>query len=161
MSETATSIKKPVIEVELGEAIDQLLAESKQMEHVERRAELRHPFLGLVSVTSMETGKGLISAFSREISRSGIGLLHYKELRPGPVLLTLTSPAGTKLEVVTDILWCRPMGEGWFVSGGRSLSQRNQLPRVRRTKAVSPAVRFDVQRHRAFDVGEEALWLAV
>jgi hypothetical protein len=108
-------------EIGIPDAVDCLLAESNHNEFAERRVEPRFPFFAPVSGMVVDGDGSLFSAFSREISRSGIGLLHNMELKPGRVVITITSAAGTKFNMSTEILWCKPAGEGWFLSGGRFL----------------------------------------
>jgi hypothetical protein len=40
---------------------------------------------------------------------------------PGEFTLTISSPTGAAVNVRTEIIWCRPCGEGWYLSGGRFL----------------------------------------
>ena len=49
----------------------------------------------------------------------GIGLLHSVPLPPETVTIRLRGPGGTAMAVQTQILWCKPCGEGWYLSGGQ------------------------------------------
>lgn len=59
-----------------------------------------------------------ISAMTREISRTGIGLLHRGAVSPGPVIVRMASETR---EFQYDVLleWCHPCDNGMFMSGGR------------------------------------------
>jgi hypothetical protein len=98
------------------EIVHQLLEEARAQELTDRRAEIRHPFFAPVDVRINDTH---LSAFAREISPLGIGLLHNAPLAPETVMLRLRGPGGTTLAIQTQILWCKPCGEGWYLSGGR------------------------------------------
>ncbi len=67
------------------------------------------------------TGRGnVISAMSREISRSGIGLLHRGSISPGEVTVKMASET-REFEYRVLIEWCTPCENGMFLSGGRFL----------------------------------------
>jgi hypothetical protein len=100
-----------------GKAIYQLIVEAQAEVARDRRAEARLPFFRPVSI-KMADGH-LYSAFSREISAYGIGLIHNIELKPGAVELIIPSEEGHSIYVRARIVWCESCGEGWFVSGGQ------------------------------------------
>lgn len=100
-----------------GKAIYQLIVEAQSLENKDRRRDVRYAFFRPVSV-EVEDGHRY-SAFSREISASGIGLIHNIELPMGEVEINVSSEAGYSIRVRTQIVWCQPCGEGWFISGGR------------------------------------------
>ena len=104
---------------ELRIAVSDLLQEAWSEESSERRVEQRHPFFRPVSIQLASDPQRLVSAFAREISPGGIGLLHSMQLEPGEATLSILRSNGRPLCVRTEILWCRPCGEGWYLSGGR------------------------------------------
>ena len=57
--------------------------------------------------------------FIREVSQSGIGLVHNQSLDCGQVVLAIQDESGQAMELPTEILWCRPCENGLFISGGR------------------------------------------
>lgn len=63
-----------------------------------------------------------ISAMTREISRTGIGLLHRGCLNPGEVTIRMASDS-REFEYRVIIEWCVPTDDGMFLSGGRFLSR--------------------------------------
>ena len=85
----------------------------------ERRGERRESFFSPVSITL--EGQRQVSCFSRDISRRGIGLLHYMAVELGEVVLTIPSKSWGPIRIRAQIRWCRPCGEGWYLSGARFL----------------------------------------
>lgn len=61
-----------------------------------------------------------VSAMTREISRTGIGLLHRGALNPGEVTIKMASET-REFEYQVLIEWCQPCEKGMFMSGGRFL----------------------------------------
>jgi hypothetical protein len=106
----------------LAKAVNELLADAREADE-ERRRENRVPFFGPASVLVEEAGKRRsYSCFYRDISPCGVGLLHNMELKPGEVVLTVFRKSGTKVCFRSTLLWCRPCGEGWFISGAKFLA---------------------------------------
>jgi len=65
-----------------------------------------------------------VSAMTREISRTGIGLLHRGCIDPGEVSVKLASEAREfKYRVVIE--WSQPFENGMFMSGGRFLGKKD------------------------------------
>lgn len=104
-------------ETSAGKAIYQLIVEARSKENKDRRRDVRHAFFRPVWI-DVDDGHRY-SAFSREISSSGIGLIHNVELSNGEVEITVSSEQGYSIRVRTKIMWCQPCGEGWFISGGK------------------------------------------
>jgi hypothetical protein len=100
-----------------GKAIYQLLVEAQSKENKDRRRDVRYAFFRPVTI-EVDDGHRY-SAFSREISASGIGLIHNVELPEGEVEITVSSEQGYSIRVRTKIVWCQSCGEGWYISGGR------------------------------------------
>jgi hypothetical protein len=100
-----------------GNALHPLLVEARANEQREDRWGIRYPFFRTVSITT-EDGEQH-SAFSRDISASGIGLLHQVELPPCSVEISITSARGYAVQVRTRIVWCQSCGGGWYISGGQ------------------------------------------
>lgn len=62
-----------------------------------------------------------ISAMTREISRTGIGLLHRGSVTPGETSVRMASET-REFEYRVMIEWCHPCDNGMFMSGGKFLS---------------------------------------
>ncbi len=101
-------------------AVNQLLEAAKPTE--ERRASDRQPFFWPVSIATNAGGERTVSAYTRDISPLGIGLLHTMPLERGEVIVTFSGHAAEPVSFRTDIQWCEASGEGWYLSGGRFLA---------------------------------------
>ena len=61
-----------------------------------------------------------IAAMTREISRTGIGLLHRGAVSPGKVVVRMASES-REFQYNVQIEWCHPCDNGMFMSGGSFL----------------------------------------
>ncbi len=61
-----------------------------------------------------------VSAMTREISRTGIGLLHRGSVAPGNATIRMASET-REFQYDVQIEWCTPCDNGMFMSGGRFL----------------------------------------
>ena len=61
-----------------------------------------------------------IAAMTREISRTGIGMLHRGAVTPGNVMVRMASET-REFQYNVRIEWCSPCDNGMFMSGGRFL----------------------------------------
>jgi PilZ domain len=104
-------------ELSAGKAIYQLIVEAQSKENKDRRRDVRYAFFRPVSI-QLDDGHQY-SAFSREISSTGIGLIHNVDLPDRDVDITISSEQGYSIRVRTTIVWCQPCGEGWYISGGK------------------------------------------
>ena len=107
-----------LVAMQLGHAVHRLLTEARELdyqEQAERRSKVRYPFFRAVTLVADADGRNY-SAFTRDISRSGVGLLHSMRLQMGPATLAVPSEQ-TGMRARIDIVWCRPCGEGWYISG--------------------------------------------
>jgi len=98
-----------------GKAIFELISEALETQRNVRRAD-RYPFFRAVSIRTPDGQH--FSAFSRDISSMGIGLLHNFEMPCGDVEISISRDQGYCVPVRARIAWCRPCTEGWFLSGG-------------------------------------------
>lgn len=99
-----------------GRLIYQLVVEAQQ-DSTDRRGDVRFAFFRPVTIQTAD-GKAF-HAFSREISESGIGLVHCFPLPIGNVELRISHEHGYEIRVHTNILWCQECGQGWYITGGR------------------------------------------
>lgn len=102
----------------IGEIVHQLLEEARE-KNSERRAEKREPFFQVMRLSFAGDEKRQFTCFSRDISATGIGMLHYLTVEPGKVILTIPSRSCGDLRISAEIMWCQPCGEGWYMSGAR------------------------------------------
>ena len=100
----------------LGKAVYEILREAQANDKKEVRSQERYAFFRPVTV---HVGKQQISAFSREVSETGIGLLHSSALPLEEVEVTIPTEQGYSVRIRTRMFWCEPCGEGWHISGGQ------------------------------------------
>lgn len=101
----------------LLEAMDVLFSEAKVA--VERRGELRVPFLRPVTVDLADDGSQPVAALSRDLSPTGIGLVHSERLEPGPAIVTVPTTRGESFRFRAKIRWVLPLGDDWYISGAQ------------------------------------------
>lgn len=103
--------------VSVGRAVAGLLERASPANR-DRRGSVRVPFYGPVNVTIEENGlRRTYSVIGRDISSAGMGLLHIMPLSLGPILLTLHRTNDESLRLRGEVVWCRPCGAGWYLSG--------------------------------------------
>jgi len=85
----------------------------------ERRAEKREPFFHPITLVSEKDQQRPVTCFSRDISANNIGLLHFTPIEPGEAVLTIPSKSWGNVDVRSEIVWCRPCGEGWYLCRAR------------------------------------------
>jgi hypothetical protein len=88
-------------------------------ERLDRRAEPRKSYFGPVTIALDGAPEVRLSAFARDLSPLGIGLVHIMPVQQGEVLVNLDLPSGSRISLRTEILWCKDFGDGWYASGGR------------------------------------------
>src|SRR5262245_32337401 len=103
----------------LGEVVYNILREAQATPAHDLRSKVRYPFFRPVSIL---IGDKDISAFSREVSEVGVGLLHAMALDASEVEVVIPTEQGYSVRIRTRIHWCHPCGEGWFLSGGEFLA---------------------------------------
>ena len=127
-----------VLETHVRAAIAQLIEEDRHGEGVECREETRYPFFQPVTITSENTS-GHRSGVSRQICRSGIGLLHNVPLDAVNVTVTMRDRSGYAISLPLGQVWCRSCGAGWYISGGRFRDlAANKVARLHHSIEVQP-----------------------
>ena len=99
----------------------------REMRCLERRCDARLPFQRPVEVTPLSEDEAAldpsvsetITAYTRDISVSGVGLLHDQPFPSKRVRLTFELLGGDTLSLVALLTWCRYFGDFWYSSGGR------------------------------------------
>lgn len=112
------------LEMPVEVAQDRLNAALRELLHDplwDRRGERRLPYFGPVTLTFPLDPQAPRSAFVRDLSPVGIGLVHLMPLEPGRMTVALPLPAGQDLILLAELSWCRDYGNGWYSSGGRLL----------------------------------------
>ena len=99
--------------------LQQVLESIAQPEFVNEERSLERLELSVPAEITTSRGN-TISAMTREISRSGIGLLHRGSVSCGEVTVRMASET-RQFEYRVLIEWCTPCENGMFLSGGRFL----------------------------------------
>jgi hypothetical protein len=90
-------------------------------DRIDRREAPRQSFFSPVTLSLDGATHLQFSAFARDISPLGIGLVHIMPLEKGEVIVTLRLPSGKTVKLRAEIVWCKDFGDGWYASGGRFL----------------------------------------
>ena len=85
------------------EIIEQFLQEAASTMAADRRQAGRYPFFRRVTITPYDAAETKFSAFVRDISSSGIGLLHNRPLETQRMTLTIPTIGGRSVDLQTDI----------------------------------------------------------
>lgn len=83
----------------------------------ERRAFGREPYVH-PAMLKLENDEDRHSAFIRDVSVSGVGLIHFVPIEPQRISILTRRRNDDVLDVLVDIAWCVPCGEGCYMSGG-------------------------------------------
>lgn len=102
--------------------VQRLLDEDNRFDRTERRSTVRESFARPVIVRIGDAANEL-SAFSRNISPDGIGLVSTMEFPADTTAkLEILSTAGVSPTILSELKWCKPLGKGWFLSGWKFLT---------------------------------------
>ncbi len=93
--------------------VDRLIEQAKDQAAEDNRGEQRFP---LFQPVTLRRGSQILSAFSRDVSEVGIGLLHDMPIG-GKYTISIQDNAGGQYDLPGVVLWCRPCGQGWYISG--------------------------------------------
>ena len=104
---------------ETAAKINLLMDTARAADLGDRRAHERYPFFRPVTITGENSELRRFSAFSRDISSGGMGLVHNMPVVEGRVTLVIHTQSGEPVQLPGLIAWCRPCGEGWYMSGAR------------------------------------------
>ncbi len=106
----------------LRNTVTHLLEEPRSLAPAERRDEQRQPFFRPVTIF-VETQDDVRSnpGFTRDISPSGVGLLHNMPLEECEVIVAIPRQLEGPVHLRCQVNWCQPCGDGWYLSGCRFL----------------------------------------
>jgi hypothetical protein len=89
-------------------------------EHIDQRSHRRETFHRPATIVSADGVEHF--AFTRDISRDGLGLVHRQRIPTGPVEIILQLSTGTSVRVNAEIIWCGPY-QGHYASRARVLEE--------------------------------------
>lgn len=105
----------------MQEEIERLLMEAQRARFTERRTEPRHAFVRPVRIQI--GSEPAFQAFSKDLSKQGIGIITDRELRDGTVaVLSIHSTVHQSVHLKCELRWSDPFGKGWFLTGWKFLS---------------------------------------
>ena len=103
--------------------VDDLRRILESIDHTEENHNRNAERIELSVPAEITTARGnIISAMTREISRSGIGFVHRGSVNPGDVRVKLASDT-REFEYSVRVEWCTPCEGGMFLSGGQFLGK--------------------------------------
>jgi hypothetical protein len=102
------------------ESLQRLLALTRRDDKSDRREDVRHPLFAPFTVTGINDSRRY-TAFSREVSAGGIGLLHAMPIEAGTTCVLRLHDLEASFIRPAEVVWCAPAGEGWYLSGWRFL----------------------------------------
>jgi hypothetical protein len=101
------------------EALQNLLVSAREGNMAERRIDPRFPYFAPVTLRPAAAIDRPQTAYARELSQGGIGLLHYVPFEVGQVFQIAVQDEAFNWKKRCEVSWCKPAGDGWFVSGCR------------------------------------------
>jgi len=96
-----------------------VLASAREVPAADRRVDQRFPFFSPVTLRPAAAIDRPQTAYARELSQGGIGLLHYVPFEPGQVFQITVLNEDFNWRKRCEVAWCKPAGDGWYVSGCR------------------------------------------
>ena len=105
----------------MNEDIERLILEAQRARFTERRTEPRHPFVRPIRISVGNNPP--IQAFSKDLSKQGIGIISDVELAAGVIaVLSIHSTSHTPVHLKCELRWSDAFGKGWFLTGWKFLS---------------------------------------
>jgi hypothetical protein len=106
------------LESYLRDSVRQLIQAAQNGERWERRQHVRYSYHRPVTI-NLDHSMQHFSALTREISQTGVGLLHEHPVRTDDVIsMTMQYKSGYAVTVPMVGVWCRPCGAHWYISNG-------------------------------------------
>lgn len=99
------------------EMIERCVRAVADVSRKDRRRYKRHPMFQPITIKYDGALGKLVSAFTRDISQSGVSLVHNAPLQTSThATLQLSHP---QIQITVETKWCRPCGAGWYLSYGQ------------------------------------------
>lgn len=111
----------------------------------------RVPFFRPITIATRSRNNQCLTGFSRDISPTGIGLLHRRQLDESCTSIEIPTAVGGRASICVEIKWCEPCGQGWYLSGAKFLGLRTrQSLKLLLTTAIKDADRRFKHRYPFF-----------
>lgn len=108
---------------EFQDVVQALLNEDQLFSLQERRINSRQNFVRPVRIICLSRPKDVLSGFTRDLSGTGVGLIHRFELEAGEqALVTINRLWDEPVVVKCKVAWCTKSENGWYQSGWEILS---------------------------------------
>lgn len=101
---------------EVDQVVEQCLREARD-EQDERRVQRRKSLFRRVRIIQLDESPGADVVFCRDVSRTGVGLLHDAHLAPDTRFTLVIPLLGRELELQCETQWCVPITDRWYSSG--------------------------------------------
>ena len=102
---------------DIQRAVEEMLRDDTQYDRAENRSAMREHLVRPVSIKFREIEEP-ISAFSRNISATGIGLITDQPVGEGKTaVLAIKQLRGPDVCILAECRWCKSYGENWHLSG--------------------------------------------
>lgn len=96
--------------------VDDLFLEDRRKEQLDRRAATREAFCRPVEIRVQELSR-TISGITSNLSALGIGIITSEEIPECTAKIEVFTERAVASPILSELRWCRPFGNGWFVSG--------------------------------------------
>ena len=111
----------------ISQMIESLRKADKDEAIRERRTAERLPFVRPALITIGRDKQTHIKATSKDLSHTGMGLIHEDALEVGRIgVLTIYRLHEEPLMIRAECRWCQPFCKSWFVSGWRFLVEERR-----------------------------------
>jgi hypothetical protein len=110
-----------------------------EIKHIQKKLLARRSNFARPAMVLLESEQPLF-AWTRDISRNGIGLLHERELPQGKLQIKIDLGDGRCVQIRARLVWCHQTDQKSYISGAEFLT----VPSV-----IGSAIRFDNQVMRS------------
>lgn len=112
----------PPAKPDIQRAIEGLIKEDSNFDRLENRSAHRDSLVLPISIQMRESQETL-SAFSRNVSATGIGVITQDPIDDKSVAsLKIAKLDGEVLTVLAECRWSKPYGKSWYLSGWQFIS---------------------------------------
>jgi len=101
------------------EELQAIISAAREGDLAERRIDRRFPYFAPVTLRPAAAIDHPQTAYARELSQGGIGLLHFVPFEIGQVFQIAVQDEDFNWQKRCEVSWCKPAGDGWFLSGCR------------------------------------------